>query len=35
MDPKDMSEILGPGWWYMKRTDAGMIFRAGVLEAGN
>ncbi|MDG2030495.1 MAG: hypothetical protein P8J45_05760 [Phycisphaerales bacterium] len=35
MDAKDIADVLGPGWWYMKRTDSGMIFRGGVLEAGN
>ena len=31
----DMAKMLGPGWWYMKRTDLGMVFRAGVLESGD
>jgi hypothetical protein len=35
MDAKDLADVMGPGWWYMKRTDSGTVFRAGVLEAGN
>ena len=34
-ETKDMAKLLGPGWWYMKRTDRGMVFRAGVLESGD
>jgi len=31
MDEDEITELAGPGWWYMESTDDGMIWRIGVL----
>jgi hypothetical protein len=32
IDEESISELFGPGWWYMSSDDRGMIFHAGVMD---
>ena len=32
MDGNEFKSAVGPGWWYMKSTDSGMVLRAGVMN---
>ena len=34
IDEESMAEVFGSGWWFMESTDAGMIFRTGILAPG-